>query len=332
MVALPGFKIHPKYLFKYKQSGPGSSRMRRYTAPPMRPEPSAEESIADLLEMLRLEQIDDNIYRGQNEKRRPGRLFGGQVAAQSLAAAGQTVDGVPAHSLHGYFLRPGDPAVPVVYSVDRIRDGRSFTTRRVVAQQHGKAIFNMAVSFHVAEDGYNHQQAMPATPPPTSVPSRTDWAQKLADQIPAQFREWAGRRGPIETRHVNPPTFISREPCEGPMQVWLKAVAPLPDDPFIHQCVLAYASDLSLLDAIVQPHGRVGHLGALMTASLDHAVWFHRPMRADQWLLYYQDSPAAFGARGLARGTMYTEAGELVASTAQEALVRPVASPEDRAE
>jgi acyl-CoA thioesterase-2 len=298
----------------------------------MSPEPSAEEAIEDLLELLDLEEIDTNIYRGQNEKRRPGRLFGGQVAAQSLVAAGRTVDGKPAHSLHGYFLRPGDPAVPVVYSVDRIRDGRSFTTRRVVAQQRGKAIFNMAVSFHEAERGYSHQQTMPGTPPPDEVRSRREWARLLADEIPEQFRGWAGRRGPIETRHLHAPTFITREAHEGPQSVWMKAVAPLPDDPFLHQCVLAYASDMSLLDAIVQPHGRVGELGPLMTASLDHAIWFHKPVRVDRWLLYYQDSPAAYGARGLARGTLYTEEGELVASTAQEALMRPASSPEDRAE
>lgn len=295
-------------------------------------EVSAEEAIGDLLEMLDLEEIDENIYRGQNEKRRPGRLFGGQVAAQALTAAGRTVEGTPVHSLHGYFLRPGDPAVPVVYTVDRIRDGRSFTTRRVVAQQRGKAIFNMAVSFHEAEKGYAHQFPMPEVPPPEAVLSRTEWAEKLADQIRPEFRAWAGRRGPIETRHLHAPTFIGRDPQEGPCSVWLKAVRPLPDDPFLHQCLLTYASDMSLLDAIVQPHGRVGGLGPLMTASLDHAVWFHKPVRVDEWLLYHQDSPAAFGARGLARGTLYTQAGELVASTAQEALLRPAKAPEDRTE
>lgn len=298
----------------------------------MRTDISAEEAVEDLLEMLALEEIDQNIYRGTNEKRRPGRLFGGQVAAQALAAAGRTVDTTPAHSLHGYFLRPGNPAVPVVYTVDRIRDGRSFTTRRVVAQQRGKAIFNMAVSFHEAERGYAHQHDMPDVPPPDQVLSRTEWAEKLADQISPEFRAWAGRRGPIETRHLHAPTFISRASRDGPSSVWMKALRPLPDDAFLHQCLLTYASDLSLLDAIVQPHGRIGGLGPLMTASLDHAVWFHKPVRIDQWLLYHQDSPAAFGARGLARGTIYTEAGELVASTAQEALLRPANAPEDRTE
>ena len=295
-------------------------------------EVSPEEAIRDLLELLDLEEIDVNIYRGTNEKRRPGRLFGGQVAAQALAAAGETVDDTPAHSLHGYFLRPGDPAVPVVYTVDRIRDGRSFTTRRVVAQQHGKAIFNMAASFHKAEPGYSHQQEMPAIPPPEDLLSRTEWAEKLADRIRPEFREWAGRRGPIETRHLEPPTFLNPDPLPGPSSVWLKAVRELPDDPMLHQCILTYASDMSLLDAIVKPHGRQAELGPLMTASLDHAVWFHKSARIDEWLLYHHDSPAAFGARGLARGTLYTQAGELVASTCQEALVRPTRSPEDRAE
>ena len=299
----------------------------------MIPDPSPEEAIRDLLELLELEAIDANIFRGQNEKRRPGRLFGGQVAAQALVAAGRTIEGgKPAHSLHGYFLRPGDPNVPVVYSVDRIRDGRSFATRRVVAQQRGRAIFNMSASFHDPEPGYEHQHAMPAVPPPLRMPSRREWAERLSEQIPEQFRAWAARRGPIETRHHHAPTFISRDPHPGPQDVWMKAVTELPDDPFLHQCVLAYASDMSLLDAIVQSHGRIGALGPLMTASLDHAVWFHRPLRADRWLLYHQDSPIAFGARGLARGMIYTEEGVLVASTAQEALVRPARSPEDRAE
>ena len=293
---------------------------------------SPEEAISDLLELLDLEEIDVNIYRGSNEKRRPGRLFGGQVAAQALAAAGQTVEDTPAHSLHGYFLRPGDPAVPVVYNVDRIRDGRSFTTRRVVAQQHGKAIFNMAVSFHQAEQGYFHQLEMPAVPPPQDLLTRTEWAEKLADQIRPEFRQWAGRPGPIETRHLHPPSFISPDPQSGPASVWMKAVRSLPDDPMLHQCVLTYASDISLVDVIVQPHGRKAALGPLMTASLDHAVWFHKPARIDEWILYQQDSPAAFGARGLARGTLYTESGELVASTCQEALVRPTSASEDRAE
>jgi acyl-CoA thioesterase-2 len=285
-----------------------------------------------LLERLDLEQIDDNIFRGQNEVGRPGRIFGGQVAAQSLVAAGRTVPDLPAHSLHGYFLRGGDPKVPVIYTVDRIRDGRSFTTRRVVAQQRGKAIFNMAVSFHEAEKGYAHQLEMPDAPPPETLPTFNEQLDEIWDRIPEAFRPFAKRPRPIETRHVEAPAFFGGDPHDRPCRVWLRAADKLPDDPFLHQCVLAYATDLSLIDAIVQQHGREGELGPLMTASLDHAIWFHKPMRVDQWLLYYQDSPAAFGARGLARGSLYTEAGELVASVAQEALVRPVSAPEDRSQ
>ena len=255
---------------------------------------NAQVAIERFLAMLDLEEIELNIYRGQNESDRPGRLFGGQVAAQALAAAGRTVQDLPAHSFHGYFLRPGDPELPVVYTVDRIRDGRSFTTRRVVAQQHGKAIFNMSASFHAAEHGYSHQFVMPDVPMPEELMSRADYADKFIDRIP-------------------------------------KAAA-RPDDPRLHQCALTYATDISLIDSIVQPHGRMGEYGPLMTASLDHAVWFHKPVRADEWVLYYQDSPSAFGARGLARGTIYTREGELVASTSQEALIRPAHAPEDRSE
>lgn len=293
---------------------------------------SAELVIEQLVSLLDLEEIDLNIYRGQNEVDRPGRLFGGQVAAQALAAAGRTVEDLPAHSLHGYFLRPGDHQVPVIYTVDRIRDGRSFTTRRVVAQQHGRAIFNMSVSFHAAEHGYDHQFPMPDVPMPEDLMSRADFAAKFIDSIPERFHPWVNRRGPIDTRYGRPPSFVPAEPSDGPGVVWLKAAAQLPEDPRLHQCVLTYATDISLIDSIVQPHGRVGAYGPLLTASLDHAVWFHKPVHADEWLLYYQDSPSAFGARGLARGTVYTRNGELVASTCQEALIRPAQSPEDRSE
>jgi acyl-CoA thioesterase-2 len=290
------------------------------------------EGLPALLETLDLEEIDQNIFRGQNEPGRPGRLFGGQVAAQALVAAGRTVPGVPVHSLHGYFLRPGDPAVPVVYTVDRIRDGRSFTTRRVVAQQRGKAIFNMSASFHEAEKGYVHQLEMPPAPPPDEVPTWREHIEKVMGSIPEPFREMARRERPVLTRHVHAPTFLGGEPREGPTALWIKAAGALGDDPFLHQCVLAYATDIALVDCVVQPHGSRGELGPLMTASLDHAVWFHRPARMDEWLLYHLDSPAAYGARGLARGTIFTRSGVLVASVAQEALVRPAPDPQDRSQ
>ncbi|MBW2231739.1 MAG: acyl-CoA thioesterase II [Deltaproteobacteria bacterium] len=298
----------------------------------MSQEARASEGLPALLETLDLEEIDENIYRGQNEPGRPGRLFGGQVAAQSLVAAGRTVRGVPVHSLHGYFLRPGDPAVPVVYTVDRIRDGRSFSTRRVVAQQRGKAIFNMAASFHEAERGYTHQLEMPDAPPPEEVASWREHIERLTGKIPEQFREMVKRERPVETRHVHPPTFLGGPTREGPSQLWIRAREHLGDDPFLHQCVLTYATDISLVDCVLQPHGSRGELGPMMTASLDHAIWFHRPLRMDEWLLYHIDSPAAYGARGLSRGSVYTQAGVLVASTSQEALVRPVSNAEDRSQ
>jgi acyl-CoA thioesterase-2 len=290
------------------------------------------EKLSDLLQILDLEEIDFNIYRGQNEPSRHGRLFGGQVAAQALVAAGRTIDGLPAHSLHAYFLRPGDPATPVVYTVDRIRDGRSFATRRVVGQQRGKAIFNMSVSFHAPEQSYEHQDVMPDAPPPEDVPTWLERVNAVWDKLPPQMKEVAPSDRPIDVRHVQVPTYLGGEPEHGPSQVWIRAEGDVPDDPFVHQCLLAYATDISLLDNILRPHGRLGKLGPMMVASIDHAVWFHRPMRIDEWLLYHQDSPAAFGARGFARGELYTRDGVLVASVAQEGLMRPAPVPEDRSQ
>jgi acyl-CoA thioesterase II len=289
------------------------------------------ETLQGLLELLDLEEIDQNIYRGRNERAQRERLFGGQVAAQALAAAGRTVTGRVAHSLHAYFLRPGDPRVPVLYTVDRIRDGRSFTTRRVVAIQRGQAILNMSVSFQVIEAGYEHQQLeMPSAPAPESLPSWAERAKQVEHLFPKDSFSWVRDARPIDLRHVEAPTFLGGAPRRGGNQVWFRTSAPLPDDPFLHQCVVAYASDMSLLDTVVLPHGRSGALGPVMTASLDHAIWFHHAMRADDWLLYAQDSPAAAGARGFARGTIFTRAGKLVASVAQEGLMRPARQPEDR--
>ncbi|MCG8590826.1 MAG: acyl-CoA thioesterase II [Proteobacteria bacterium] len=290
------------------------------------------ELVDELLDMLDLEEIDRNIYRGRNERGRPGRLFGGQVAAQALVAAGRTVEERGTHSLHAYFLRPGDPGRPVLYSVDRIRDGRSFTTRRVVAQQHGKAIFNMAVSFQTAEESYEHQVEMPEAPDPDSLPDWNERAKQMADRIPEESRAWVPRPRPIDMRFTILPTYFGGEPSAGQNLVWFRVVKPLPDDGFLHQTLLTYASDMSLLDNVVRPHGRKGPLGPMMMASLDHAVWFHKPLRVDDWLLYVQDSPVAAGARGFARGTIFTRDGELVASVAQEGLMRPAQRPEDRSQ
>jgi len=286
----------------------------------------------DLLDLLGLEEIDRDLYRGRNESARPGRIFGGQVAAQSLVAASRTVADLPAHSLHGYFLRPGDPAVPVVFTVDRIRDGKAFVTRHVVARQRGKAIFNMSVSFQIVEHGYEHQMEMPDAPDPESLPPREELVKRHFDAIPEGDRAWVSQPRPIDVRHARLPTFFGGQASEGPSKVWMRVPRPIGDDPALHQRLLAYMSDLTLLDNIVLPHGRNGRLGPVMVASIDHAVWFHRPLRVDQWLLYVQDSPAAAGARGFARGTIYTRDGQLVASVAQEGLLRPVGKPEDRSE
>lgn len=288
--------------------------------------------VEQLLETLDLERIDLDLFRGQNEKGRPGRLFGGQVAAQALVAAIRTVDDRRAHSLHGYFLRPGDPDVPVVYSVDRIRDGRSFTTRRVVAVQRGQAIFNMSVSFHMEEESYEHQFEMPEAPDPETVPTLQEYVERNWDKIPNDARVWGPRPRPIDIRHVDPPTYLGGEPRQGTNLVWFRVDRKLDDDPSLHQAVLTYVSDMSLLDNIVKPHGREGQRGPVMMASLDHALWFHRPVRVDGWLLYVQDSPAAAGARGFARGTIFTQGGQLVASVAQEGLLRPFTRPEDRSQ
>lgn len=283
--------------------------------------------------MLDLEEIELNVYRGQNEPGRIGRLFGGQVAAQALVAAQRTVEGLSAHSLHGYFLRPGDPDVPVLYTVDRIRDGRSFQTRRVVAVQRGKAIFNLACSFHGEETGYQHQAEMPDAPPPESLPTWAERIQENWDRLPEEVRSWAPKPRPIDMRHLHPPTFLGGKPEPGPTLSWFRIEHELPAGDPLHQAILTYVTDMGLVDSIVRHHGRKGPLGPMMVASLDHAVWFHRPLRVDEWLLYQQESPGAYGARGFARGMIFARDGSLVASVAQEGLVRPVGKagkPEDR--
>lgn len=290
------------------------------------------EAQAALIDRLDLEELDQDLYRGYNEPGRLGRIFGGQVAAQSLMAAGRTVDDLLAHSLHGYFLRAGDPEIPIIYSVDRIRDGRSFVTRRVVAKQRGKAIFNMSCSFHKFEEGLEHQIEMPKAPEPDSIPNWGERSIPLRDKLPERIRRvWHPGTRPIDTREIKIPIFLGGEATGGDNLVWLKTPGPLPDDPFLHQCILAYATDFSLIDTMLRQHkvpeGR-GPVSASMTASLDHAIWFHAPLRIDDWLLYHQDCPVTGGARGFARGTVYTRDGRLVASAAQEGLIRPVAPPD----
>jgi acyl-CoA thioesterase-2 len=281
-----------------------------------------QQAVDDLIALLDLEVIEVNIFRGISPDVSVQRVFGGQVAGQSLVAAARTVDpDRRIHSLHAYFLRPGDPSVPLLYQVDRIRDGRSFTTRRVVAIQHGRPIFNMSVSFHVTEDGYDHQIPKPAdVPDPDEIPT---FAERLAPWA-HQLGDFYTRPRPIDVRSVDWSPPGPHRPTAPTNRVWLKADGKLPDDPVLHTCVLTYASDMTLLDTTLRPHG-VNLLGGdeVQMASLDHAMWFHRPFRADEWLLYDQDTPSASFALGLARGLVYTRSGELVCSVVQEGLIRP---------
>lgn len=278
--------------------------------------------LGELLGLLDLERIEVNLFRGLSPQTGWQRVFGGQVLGQALVAALRTVEGRSAHSMHGYFLRPGDPKVPILYDVDRIRDGKSFTTRRVVAIQHGRAIFNMAVSFQVDEEGLSHQIDMPDVPGPEGLLNEIQLREKIAHRVPETWRHIFTRERPIEVRPVDPVDEFEPEKAAPVQSVWFKATDALPSDTALHQCVLAYASDLTLLDTSLRPHAISYMDDRLQTASLDHAMWFHRPFRADEWLLYHQDSPAAAGARGFNRGSIYTREGELVASCVQEGLVR----------
>jgi acyl-CoA thioesterase II len=278
--------------------------------------------ISDLLSLLDLEPLEFNIYRGRNRDIGSGRVFGGQVMAQALVAARRTVDDErEAHSVHGYFILPGDLAAPIVYFVDRLRDGKSFTTRRVTAIQHGRAVFNMSASFHRAEAGINHQSAMPDVPGPDELRPELDVIRSAADRIPASVRPILTQDRPMDIRPVHNDPFDAT-PREAVRHTWIRAVGSMPDVPLAHQAVLAYASDYGLLTTAIQPHGLTIRDPRLLAASLDHAMWFHRPFRMDEWLLYTTDSPAAAGARGFARGSVFTRDGSLVASVAQEGLLR----------
>ena len=275
------------------------------------------------MKILDLEQLERNLFRGRSPQVGWQRVFGGQVIGQALVAAVRTVEGRHPHSLHAYFLLPGDPKVPIIYEVDRIRDGRSFTTRRIVAIQHGQAIFSMSVSFHAEETGYEHQAKMPDVPPPEDLPSEAEIRASVLPMMPDPVRAYYERERPIELKPVEFNRYISRDPQEPRFNVWIRATGRLPDDPAIHQCVLAYASDMTLLDSSLIAHGRSVFERSMQAASLDHALWLHRPFRADDWLLYAQDSPSASGARGFSRGLIFTRDGTLIASVAQEGLIRP---------
>ncbi|MCU1600406.1 MAG: hypothetical protein JWO22_1115 [Frankiales bacterium] len=286
-------------------------------------DPTPLERLVDLLD---LEQIEVDIFRGKQPTMEPLgiRVFGGQVAGQALVAAGRTVpEDRPVHSLHAYFLRPGDPSVPIVYEVDRIRDGRSFTTRRVVAIQHGKAIFHLSASFQVLERGLEHHRPMPVVPPPDGLPTLQERMAPWRHELDG----WFSRPRPIDIRYVTDPPRVLRDqpgPKEAQSRVWMRADGTLPDDPLLHVCAVTFASDMTLLDSTLLTHGLAMGQDPVMLASLDHAMWFHQPFRADQWWLYSQDSPRTIGNRGLAHGEIYTQDGQLAVTVMQEGLMRVV--------
>jgi acyl-CoA thioesterase II len=285
--------------------------------------PETRSVVDKLVDLLDLETLEVNLFRGRTSDEGWRRVYGGQVIGQALVAASRTVDEPrPAHSLHAYFIRPGDPAAPILYTVDRDRDGQSFTTRRVVAIQHGRPIFNMAVSFHIEEPGFEHQFDMPEVPGPEGLLSDRELRQRDGDRIPEKFRAHWLRERPIEIRPVDPRDMF--EPDKRPpfQHVWFRVAGPIGEGRALHQCMLAYASDMTLLDTCILPHEISWVNPKLQSASLDHALWFHEPFRADEWLLYAQDSPKASGARGFNRGSIYTRDGRLVASVAQEGLIR----------
>jgi acyl-CoA thioesterase II len=279
---------------------------------------------ADLVAILELEQIEENIFRGRSPAVGWQRVFGGLVISQALVAASRTVVGRAPHSLHGYFLLPGDPATPIIYEVDRLRDGRSFTTRRCTAIQHGRPIFMLAASFQLDEPGLEHGLAMPDVPAPEDLPDEAALLARLGAQLPPGVRAYFERERPLELRPVDLSRFDPATENPVPQQrIWMRIKGPLPAEPAIHRAALAYMSDMTLLDCALVTHKRSVFDAGLQVASLDHALWFHRPFAADAWLLYAQDSPSTQAARGLSRGMIFSRDGQLVASVAQEGLIRP---------
>ena len=301
---------------------PGEPRCQ--TAPMTTTLPAQGQTPLDrLVDLLDLERIEVDIFRGKQPTESLQRVFGGQVAGQALVAAGRTVPADrPVHSLHAYFLRPGDPSIPIVYEVDRIRDGRSFTTRRVVGVQHGKAIFNLQASFHVAETGPEQSQQRPDVPAPERLPTMQERMAPYAEENGG----WFTRPRPIDIRYVSEPPRVAQDSGtrSTTSQVWMRADGTLPDDPLLHVCAVTFASDMTLLDSTLLNHGLSYGTGDVQLASLDHAMWFHRPFRADEWWFYDQESPWTGAARGLARGSIYTRDGQLAVSVMQEGLLRGV--------
>ncbi|MSR09111.1 MAG: acyl-CoA thioesterase II [Gammaproteobacteria bacterium] len=278
--------------------------------------------LADLIALLDLEPIEKNIFRGQSYDIGTPQVFGGQVLGQALAAASRTVDGRTVHSLHAYFLKRGDVQAPIIYEVDRARDGGTFSNRRVVAIQHGEQIFNMAASFQVAESGLEHQVAMPQVPQPDSLKDLETLAREFSGELPARMQRFLRWERPFFVRPVDPQQFLFRDSLAPVKQLWMKTADGIPPDSFLHQALLAYMSDYELIGTATLPHGLHATRDGLQLASLDHAMWFHRPVRVDEWLLFALDSPAAAGGRGLARGSVFTADGKLVATLAQEGLIR----------
>jgi acyl-CoA thioesterase-2 len=291
------------------------------SAKPADPKPGS--ALDGLLSILDLEPLEENLFRGRSPQQGWQRVYGGQVLGQALVAAVRTVpaDRV-AHSLHAYFLLAGDPSRPIVYNVERVRDGRSFTTRRVTAIQHGRAMFVMSASFHVAEPGLDHQNTMPKMPQPEDLPSEQQLTAKLLAHLPENMKSYWERERPIEMRPVDVSRYFARQKGAPEQAIWMRASGRLPDAFPLHQCVLAYASDFTLLDTALIAHGKLMFDKDMQLASLDHALWFHRPFRADEWLLYAQDSPSGHGARGFCRGNVFTRDGVLIASVCQEGLMR----------
>ncbi len=286
--------------------------------------------LEDLVKLLQLERIEDNIFRGESRDIGSAQVFGGQVLGQALSAAHHTVDDRVAHSIHAYFLRRGDMTAPIIYEVDRARDGGSFSVRRVVAIQHGRPIFNLAASFQSVEKGLEHQAEMPDVPGPDGLQDVTKIAPKMLERIPEKMRRFLTDKCPFEFRPVRPFNFAKPERQEPEKQVWIRAVDKLPNEYSLHQNLLAYISDYGLLGTSTLPHGLLLGQGVVQMASLDHALWFHRDVRIDDWILYSFDSPNASGARGFARGQFFTQNGILIASVAQEGLIRTFDKPRSK--
>ncbi len=278
--------------------------------------------ICDLLTLLELEPLEVNLFRGESRDIGSAQVFGGQVLGQALSAASATIEGRVVHSLHAYFLRRGDFNAPIIYQVDRSLDGHSFSNRRVVAIQHGAPIFNMAASFQVLEDGFEHQIEMPDVPPPEALADSSRPPPELLARLSERMRRFVEQPRPFEFRIVQPLDFVSPQKSRPARQIWFRAVGEVPDGERLHRCLLAYLSDYFLLDTATLPHGASPFSGSLIMASIDHAMWFHRALRVDDWLLYAVESPSASGARGFARASVFSRDGRLVASTAQEGLVR----------